>query len=259
MLRELQRVFADSIIHGGDAAVPSIIGGKLSGARRLEVYRHNVFSNLRGALRDVFPVVERIVGEGFFQHAADQFIRETPSTSGDLNQFGREWPAFLATYPHAEELPYLADVARLEWAWHECYHSSDAAMFEIDRLAAIDPADHGALVFTLHPALRLLSSAYPLLRIWRINQPEYVGEMDVEWDQTGEHLLVRRDVDELGTMGVAIQAVSAGASRLLRALEGGVRFETVAMLALEADAAFDLQNFLVASVQSGIITDFRKA
>ena len=259
MLRELQRTFADSIILGADVAGPSIIGGKLSAAHRLEIYRHNVFANLRGALRDVFPVVQRIVGEAFFQHAADSFIRRTPSTSGDLNQFGREWPAFLAAYPHAQELPYLADVARLEWAWHECFHAADAALIDINRLATIDPADHGALVFVLHPALRLLSSPYPLLQIWRINQPEYWGEMDVDWDQADEYLLVRRDVNEGGTMGVAIQAVSTSASRFLRALQERYTLETAATLALEADAEFNLQAFLLESVQSGIITSFESA
>ncbi len=259
MLRELQRTFADSIILGAGVAEPSIVGGKLSAAHRLEIYRHNVFANLRGALRDVFPVVARIVGDAFFQHAADSFIRETPSTSGDLNQFGREWPAFLAAYPHAQELPYLADVARLEWAWHECFHAADAALIDINRLATIDPADHGALVFVLHPALRLLSSPYPLLQIWRINQPEYLGEMDVDWDQADEYLLVRRDVNEGGTMGVAIQAVSTGASRFLRALQERYTLETAATLALETDAAFNLQDFLLESVQSGIITSFESA
>jgi hypothetical protein len=132
-------------------------------------------------------------------------------------------------------------------------------MFDIGRLAAIDPADHGKLVLTLHPALRLRSSPYPLLQIWRINQPEYVGEMDVDWDQAHEYLLVRRDLDKYGAMGVAIQAISAGASRFLRALQDRCTLETVAALALEAEVAFNLQDFLLECVQSGVIIDFESA
>ena len=85
MLRDLQQAFADAIIAGNGGAAAQIADGKLASARRIEIYRHNVFSNLRGVLSDVFPVVERIVGDAFFRHAADQFIRETPSRSGDLN------------------------------------------------------------------------------------------------------------------------------------------------------------------------------
>lgn len=255
MLRDLQHSFSDAIFSSGDAAATSIVSGKLSAAGRLAIYRHNVFANLRGALREIFPVIERIVGAAFFQHAADQFIRDTPSTSGDLNQFGREWPAFLAAYPHAQELPYLADVARLEWAWHECFHAADAPMFDINRLAAIDAADHGALIFTLHPALRLLSSDYPLMHIWRINQPGYVGEMIVDWDQAGEHLLVRRDTGADGAIGVVIESLSPAGWRFLDALKDRCALEIAAADALAIDENFDLQNFLISSVQSGIVTD----
>jgi hypothetical protein len=195
------------------------------------------------------------VGEEFFQHAADQFIRDTPSISGDLNQFGREWPVFLTSYPYAEELPYLADVARLEWAWHECFHAADAPMFDIRRLAAIDAADHGALIFTLHPALRLLSSDYPVMHIWRINQSGYVGEMIVDWDQAGEHLLVRRDTGADGAIGVVIESLSPGGWRFLSALQDHCALENAAADALAIDENFDLQNFLVTSVQSGVISD----
>lgn len=260
MLRELQVAFVDSIFSGRDSdkLAPAITGGKLSSARRLDVYRHNVFANLRGALRDIFPVAERIVGEAFFQHAADQFIRETPSTSGDLHQFGRQWPAFLATYPHAQELPYLADVASLEWAWHECFHAADAAALDISRLAAIDATDHGALIFKLHPGVRLVFSEYPVLQIWCVNQPDYVGEMGVDWEKRGEYLLVRRAIDADGAIGVEIESLPSDAWHFLGALQDRLALETAASAALAVNENFDLQRFLIASVQSGVITDFEK-
>ena len=257
MLRDLQQAFVDAIIAGNGGAAAQISDGKLPSARRIEIYRHNVFSNLRGALRDVFPVVERIVGDAFFRHAADQFIRETPSRSGDLNQFGREWPAFLATYPHAQNLIYLADVARLEWAWHECFHAADAPPLDLRRLAAIDSGQHGALIFRLHPAVRLQSSTFPLRRIWQVNQPDFVGAMDIDWERGGDALLVRRDgLDMGGGIGVVIQALPAGAWQFLIALQGGTTLEAATAAALATDGEFDLHAFLLESVQSGVITDF---
>ncbi len=253
MLRNIQVAMAESLIRGGPAAVTHVRGGKLPAARRLDIYRHNVLSNLRGALKDIFPVVHRIVGDAFFLHAADQFIEATPSRSGDLNQFGREWPAFIAAYPHASELPYLGDVARLEWAWHECFHAADAAPLDIARLAAIDPAAHGALVFCLHPAVRLQESAFPLLRIWRVNQPDFVGDMAIDWGRGGDALLIRRERDGVE---VVIESLSAGDFRFLGELRAQRTLEAASLAALEADAAFDLPHCLIAHVQSGAIVDF---
>lgn len=253
MLREVQQSMAASLIEGDARAAAHIRGGKVSSARRLDIYRHNVMANLCGALKDIFPVVQRIVGEAFFRHAAGQFVRATPSRSGDLNAFGREWPAFLAGYPHAAELPYLADVARLEWAWHECFHAADAAPLDVARLATIDPAAHGALVFRLHPAVRLLDSPFPVVRIWQVNQPEFSGDMAIDWARGGDAVLVRR---ERAGVEVVIGALPTGEYHFLCALQSQQALEAASQAALEADATFDLPPCLIAHVQSGAIVDF---
>ncbi|MBL0121451.1 MAG: putative DNA-binding domain-containing protein [Betaproteobacteria bacterium] len=262
MLRDVQRAMAELLMAGGTPdekkAGDLIRGGKLSAARRMEVYRHNVLSNLRGALKDIFPVVNRIVGDAFFLHAADQFIRVTPSHSGDLNQFGREWPSFLANYPHATELPYLADVAKLEWAWHECFHAADAAPMDLGRLASVAPDAHGLLVFHLHPAVRLLVSAYPVLRIWQVNQPDFAGDMQIDWAQGGDALMVRRDSGVGGGLEVVIQSLAAGEYRFMCELHARRTLERAAAAALETDSEFDLQAFLLECAQRGVIVDFSR-
>jgi hypothetical protein len=252
MLRDLQRAFAEALISGKPDAAPAIVAGTLTPPRRVEIYRHNVFTNLRGALGDIYPVVKRVVGEAFFQHAADQFIRATPSTSGDLNRFGREWPAFLAGYEPARELPYLPDVARLEWAWHEAFHAAEHAALDLARLAEVPAEDYAALRFTVHPALRLLDSPFPVLRVWQVNQPDYAGEMAVDWDQGPAWLRVRREGTE-----VLIESVAAAGYRFLAAVVAGEALEVAADCALAEDSEFDLQGFLVASVQCGILVNFR--
>lgn len=254
VLRETQVLFADALLGHENAAAQLIQAGALPPARRLEIYRHNVMTNLRGALRDIHPVVERIVGEAFFRHAADRFIAETPSRSGDLNRFGVEWADFLAAYPHAAELPYLADVARLEWAWHECFHAADAEALDLSRLASVPPDEHAGLRFRLHPAVRLLTSPYPLLRIWQVNQTEYKGDLTIDWEAGGDSLLIRREGSE-----IAIDALPSGAFRFLSALSCGAAMEAAAEAALAADAEFDLQGFLLESVQSAVIVDFERA
>ena len=253
MLHETQTEFAAALIDGDTNAASKIRAGKLTATRRLEIYRHNVISNLRGVLKDIYPVILAIVGDAFFLHAADQFIRSHPSHSGDLNQFGSGWPAFIATYPHAADLPYLCDVATLEWAWHEAFHASDAPPFDLGRLAAFPPEVHGELHFVLHPAVRLLQFNFPILAIWEVNQKTYSGEMGVDWDAPAESLMLCRDVTD--GVSVLIRRISKSAHAFLYALQTQATLEGAAAAALELDAVFDLQGLLLESLQSGVIID----
>jgi hypothetical protein len=252
MLRDLQQAFATSLLQGNDAAAEVIRSGNLTAEKRLAIYRHNFFSTLRGALADIYPVVCRIVGDKFFAHLADQFIRATPSTSGDLNQFGSEFAEFLARHADVAELPYLGDTARMEWHWHRAFHAADHTPFDLSRLAAIDAARHGEIVFVLHPSFALLSSAYPLLRIWQVNQPDYEGDMRVDWEAGGDWLMIyRQDVE------VVLKVVNFPLYAMLQSMEQRMTFAEVAAAALSIDEAFDLQGQLLVLVQAGVIVDAR--
>src|SRR5262249_36899713 len=113
-LREQQRRFAEAILGSGDTALPIRLLGE-DVAARVSIYRNNVYANYRNALRASYPVICRLVGKAFFDTAVDAYVRARPSTSGDLNVLGGDFGDFLASYPHAKNLLYLADVARLEW------------------------------------------------------------------------------------------------------------------------------------------------
>jgi hypothetical protein len=181
----------------------------------LEVYRRGMRGNHAGALTATYPVVTRLVGEAFFDEAARAYAAAHPSSSGDLNQYGGHFAAFLAAYPHAASLPYLPDVARLEWACHECEQAPDAAPFDFAALAAVAPAAHGGLRFTLHPSVRLVASAHPIVSIHAANAPERDGTP--QRTQGAEHALVHRvegraRVQDCGQAGFELlQALARGA------------------------------------------------
>src|SRR5206468_8947753 len=106
-----------------------------------------IFANYRNALGATYRVVRDLTGVPFFNTAVDAFVLVRPSTGGDLNVYGDAFASFLATYPHAARLPYLADVARLEWSMDEAHRAADAngdAQRMFAALAAI-PADAVAL------------------------------------------------------------------------------------------------------------------
>jgi hypothetical protein len=244
MLLRLQHDFSQAMFGAPPAGLAGAIrAGSLSAERRLAIYRNNVFANLRDALRAVYPVVERLVGAEFFDHAANGFIRHCPSVSGDIKDYGEEFAAFLARFPGAETLPYLADTARLEWAYHQVFHAADHAPLALEKLAGVPPDRYGQLRFQLHPASALLASDYPVQRIWETNQPDYRGDETVDLAVGGVKLLLLRPGEFAMLAGFAAGCTVAEA------------FET----ALAVDAAFDLDAFLAQHVAGGTIVDFSEA
>ena len=258
MLRETQIAFSASLLAGSAEANNDIANrihsGRLPAVRRLEIYRHNVYANLCGVLRDIYPVILAVVGETFFMHTAAQFVKSHPSHSGDLNQFGQEWAQFLDAYPHAAELPYLSDVARLEWSWHQAFHAGDAPPFDLSRLLALPSDDHASLRFLLHPSVRLIQSHFPVFRIWEVNQPTFKDDVEVDWDDPVETLLIHRDTND--GVSVLIERIHAPGYAFLLALEKHATLEAATVAALKVDATFDLQGFLINAVQTGVIVDF---
>jgi hypothetical protein len=133
----------------------------------LAIYRNTCRTTLGTALRLSFPAVHRLVGGAFFDAAADEFVCAHLPTSAYLNDYGADFPAFLAQFPPAAGLGYLADVARLEWAVNRALHASDASAIELARLAELGEAALPFVRFTPHPSISLLQLDTPADAIWR--------------------------------------------------------------------------------------------
>jgi hypothetical protein len=251
-LRDLQQAFAAAVYADDAAVLAHVSDGIFPAARHIQIYRRNTFATLTDALAADYPVVRRLVGDGFFDYAADGYVRRHPPGSGNLHDFGGAFPEFLAAFPPAQSLAYLPDVARLEWARQEAYHAADVASLDVDALAAVPPEKYSALIFELHPSVRVLASAYPVLAIWRVNQPDAQGETTVNLDQGSEHVLVSRS-----GLVVTMAPLGSGEYELLRALAASTPLVAASDAAINADANFDLMRSLHRYVQSGTITGFR--
>lgn len=252
-LRELQLAFVGSLFDGADAALaPAVVAGSLRAEERLAVYRNNVFHNLREALRAVYPVVERLVGEAFFAHAADDYISAFPSRSGDLHRFGDQFAGFLAALPAAAGLTYLPDTARLEWLVHEVFHAAEHVPLAPARLAQVPAQRYPGLIFRLHPACRLLASAFPVHRIWKVNQPEWEGDQSVDLKAGGVGLLVRRG----GGFGTDLQPLEAGEFVALQAMSRGLTLAQACDVAAIVEPSVDVAGVLRSHVGRATLVDF---
>jgi hypothetical protein len=176
-------------------------------------------------------------------------IRETPPTSPLLFDYGRDFPAFIERYPYAQEMPWLGDVARLERAWLDAYHAADARPLKTQALSQLPTANLEALRFLVHPATRIIRSAYSAASIFTANRVETPSpSIDAS---TPEDSLITRPY-----MSVEVRPLPPGGAVFLASLVSGRTLSVAAGAAFEASQAFDLAGnvagFLEAGVFSGI-------
>lgn len=166
-LPELQRMMREHLLQrgSGEAAVYVVADG-LDPGERLNIYANTSASALMKALQLSFPAVQHIVGAEFFEGAARLFADQAPPSSAWLDEYGADFPGFLEQLPQAASLPYLPDVARLEWQVNLVLHAPDAKPLEIARLAQLDGGELAQMRFKPHPAARLLRCHFPADIIW---------------------------------------------------------------------------------------------
>jgi putative DNA-binding protein len=238
----LQRRFLDAMLEDAQLAAD------VAPADAVDVYRASVRANLRSAMAAAYPVTERLVGEAFFAEAARRHLRDVPSTSGDLHQLGHGFAAFLEGYEPASTLPWLADVARLEWAVHESHFAADAPGFDFAALALVPPEAHGDIRFALAPAVRLVRSDWPVLAVWEANQPGRDGTPDR--GEGPDFVLVARV-----ELTPRPQIIDRGTWLFLEALAHGA---TLAEAGTAFGDAMDerLARALAGAIASGLVTSF---
>lgn len=195
MLHELQRRVRQAVLCDDFAGLAdAIFDDGLDPAARVRIYRHHALTTLGDALRGQFPVVCRLVDERFFAFATHEYVRARPPSSRCLAEYGADFPEFLADFAPCADLPYLADVARLEWALGIATTLPEDAPLEIEALAAIPPAEAARSAFRLQRSLCYIGSPWPIDAIWLANQLDEPPLIDAA--RGGRALLEIRRVDE---------------------------------------------------------------
>ena len=149
-LADMQRDFARAVL-AGDVPGVRIASGRVPAAQAIQVHRNTVIGALVNALRLTYPSVDALVGEAFFDQAAANFAQSHPPARGRLAGYGEGFIAFLAE--HVPSLPYLPDVARLDWAMDRATLAPDATkLFVLDAAVTLEWPVSLALVRLDYPA-----------------------------------------------------------------------------------------------------------
>jgi hypothetical protein len=249
-LLELQMQLRQAVL-GGDTAeiVAAIHGDGLDPAARVGIYRNHAFATLGASLQGNFPVVCRLVDERFFVYAAHEYLREHPPHSRCLVEYGADFADFLAAFAPCEALPYLADVARFEWALNIARTVREAAPLPLPELAAV-PADKAAyVVLRLQASVRYLGSPWPIDAIWQANQQNEVPTVDLA--SGGANLEIRRARD-----AVAWRRLDPATFAFRTALADGLVLAAALAAATSRDPDFDLAAALHHIFAEGLAVDY---
>lgn len=213
------------------------IPGGFAPERRFAVYRNNVCVGLVDALAERFPICVQLVGDEFFRAMAQCYVRAFPPRSPMLFEYGDEFATFVSEFEPARELPYLPDVARLEYAVGAAYHAADAAPLPLDLIRAL-PLDRleGATA-ALHPSTHVIASKHPIVSIWRWhNSDEKMRPLELGRGE--EALVVRPD------LAISVSTLPSGGSAFVDALRSGGTFGKAVNAATGVAADFNLIDCL---------------
>ena len=249
-LLEVQRRMRDAILTGQSGALEGLLAaGRADPISRLRIYRNNTFASLTEGLMTTFPATMNLVDRRFFRYAADSFIRAYPPREPRLAAYGAAFPLFLSRFPSAASLPWLPDVARLEWMLSAAGQVPESVPATPDILAL--PSGEPANVLVLQPSLRFVVSRWAVDALWEANRRGPAAET-FELRRNPTRLQLRRRGE-----GVAIAALTPAAFSFRRALAAGRPLETAATRALGHDPLFDLTAELLGLFRAGLVIGTR--
>jgi len=219
-LRQIQEWMAASILPGAPADSSTSLDAWLHvppPARipdRLAVYRNGYPARIAESLAETYPAVAHVLGDRAFAALVDRYVAGVPLTSYNLNDAGAELPAFLRDDPCTAALPFLPDLAVLEWRVATAFHAFDPEPLDPRALSwTLD--DWAGAVLEFQPSVSVLTSRWPLLDLWTAREAA-AGVCDIAHLERSQHIIVRRH-----SSTVRCELVSADEANTIRLLLAG--------------------------------------
>lgn len=111
------------------------------------------------ALENAYPKLHDHMGHEEFHAISRQYIEQEHILTCDMNSIAADFADFIKTHKYsATEI----DLARVEWAWLESYHSAEAPPVALSAIATLDEDRLLAFPIAPHPAMRLVALTGPL-------------------------------------------------------------------------------------------------
>ena len=193
MLKNLQLLFGEGILqHQHHSKLAPLLSqySKEEAEARLAIYKNNYYRSLTDILIDTYTSVDQLISREAFEYLAKQFIGQHPPHNATVSLYGANFPEFLAQQAVSQQLPYISDTAKLDWALHAAYYQADATPVAPETFAEIDPQTLMQCQVTFHPATEILRSNYAIFSIHEFLNSEN-QENQIHFDSPENVLICR--------------------------------------------------------------------
>jgi len=204
-LQQFQSDFKALVLsgHAPDRLIDGLaIVGDLPPKNRLNIHRNNYRESLSSNLATHFPALREFVGEEFVNGALKEFCTSNPPVAATLAHYGAEFAEFLEIHAVSDQLPYIPDIIRLEWAMHELQVSKEVS-YNVEPDADVE--------LSVSENVRIIDSEYPLMSIWSAAMGHIPAEA-VHLEQGGQMVIVLLNDSE-----VSLMALDKDEAKFLRA------------------------------------------
>lgn len=212
------------------------------------IYRDSIYGGLKKALAETYPVTKDLVGEDFFNVMLNQYITEHPCQVQDLNGYGEELADFIAGLKQARTVPYLADIARLEWFYNIALNSAvqENNLADLNRLSTEQQVQ---INLQLANGMALIESFYPIDEIWNMQQDNTDSELNINKNRI--FLIIWKN-----NIDVEINRLEEEQFYFLELINNGLSFSDVCSVVSERYPNTDVSIFLSESIKKGWVRSY---
>lgn len=191
--------------------------------RRLALYGEGYVARVREALLETFPALAHLAGDAAFTALTRRYCDAgAVGRSYNLGDAGDALPEFLAADPLSRQLPFAADLARLEWQIARAFHAEWLAPFDPSTASSWSPDTWQRARLHFQPSLAVVRSDWPIEILWRLRDVP-ICEIDVEVTGRPQSVLVFRS-----RLEVCVETIDDTQATALDLLMNGDRLGDVA-------------------------------
>lgn len=240
--------FTASLLRQQDALYKVIKGQSEDEKRtRFRVYQNNVFVSLIDALADIFPVTQQLVGDEFFRAMAREFVQNSLPTSPVISEYGRHFDDFIRGFTPANSVPFLADMAALEYQLLALTNTLEYPTLDHEQVSVAfgQVEDPSALRLSLPPNIHIVVTTFAIGSLYLAHKNQQHHTIADITLNKNEHLLLAKS-----GLYAQLRVISPPESEFITHLMTGNTLGD----ALPDDNDFDLGTSLAKLIEWPLIT-----
>lgn len=166
-LQNMQREFLHSLLKQDALPIQAALLQKPVSKLGLKAYMHAYSSRLMEALNNDHPCLGAYLGDTLWEQMCTCYIEKHPSQYRSLRNFGNHLPDYLLHADGFKANPEIAELAKLERQFLNCFDATDAETVEFSEFVKLQPEQWPSLGLVFHPSLQLLAQSFNTVAIWQ--------------------------------------------------------------------------------------------